>query len=677
MSKQNISDRPETLDYLLNEKIPISDRLTEYNKHDNLAFITSPSMLYPHFDNLVCGNEDYIKAFWAEKLKAVKTIQEKQSTLDYEAFVNYLFNEIGVFKNKRTIHGTKENNWQETVIYDITPTSEQQSEVLESISIEYAKANAGTFFKKPSRFGKKNLLIPFVSFESLKKDLQESLGKPYADKEQVILDYRKQYLEPLQETETESTAQTIYRNFKTGKTANSAGKDYFYYATKGAVIELMKFENYINQSDVWEQENQQYQITKQSTHFFKHTQNYIFSETEKRRIEHQMKKEDAEKYYKNKVADANGNYKITYKPDIDNKLNSALKRDYNVFNERNKNYRIESFSKLGNVEIFKIQNTEYLIESNETEKGNYTINIYNYEYNQKWLKFLNDLLGNYCFGQISGIKEDIIEDAKKKQINDIEVFAQTIEDLFFHCLDFHNNKGFEGVNHTTERNTLFRYINMNGGIFWWKQEKENEVNKSIGSLFQELEDLFIGAKPSAFLQTRDLIIFWIEKIINITINNETKMFQWGYSPFMDDVFNLGDKIKELFSDERINQKNNLLGTSYDTNQQSNEDKPDEVKATHPKHDPNLWSVNCYELYKYLFENYYKGTKRQLTNIWFYLKEYDPLTYNLKATKDKYKYFIKSNYQIEIKNFDKSQTKYSENDYPNMDEHRQNFETTLK
>ena len=677
MSKQKISSTPKILDYLLNEQIPISDRLAEYNKHDNLAFVTSPSMLYPHFDKLVYENEDYKKAFYTEKQKAIETIQEKQKTLDYGVFVKYLFNEIGRFSNKCSIYGTKENDWKETIIYDITPTNEQQTKILELSSIEYAKANEGGIFKKPSRLGSKNLYVPFISFESLKTFLHESLDKPYADKQQVIADYKKQYLEPLQETQSKSTAQTIYRNFKTGKTFNNKENDYYYYATKGAVMELLEFENYLNQSDVWEKENKQYQIAKQSKYFFRHTQNYIVSESEKRRIKLQMNQDEAIRYYKTKVADEKGNYKITYKPEIDSKINSALKRDYNVFNKKNKNYRIEHFSHLGDVEVFKIQNYEYLIESNETSKGDYTISIYNYGYSQKWLKFLNDLMENYCFGQILGIKEDIIKDAENKQIKSIEVFAQTIEDLFFHCLDFHNNQRFEGVNYTIERNILFKYINTNGGIFYWKQKKEKDVHECIGNLFQELEDLFISAKPFEFIQTRDLIILWIEKIINITINNETKMFQWGYSPFMDDVFNLGDKIKELFSDERINQKNNLLGTSYDTNQQSNEDKPDEVKATHPKHDPNLWSVNCYELYKYLFENYYKGTKRQLTNIWFYLKEYDPLTYNLKATKDKYKYFIKSNYQIEIKNFDKSQTKYSENDYPNMDEHRQNFETTLK
>tara|TARA_R100000306_G_C4373913_1_gene141154 strand:+ start:641 stop:2371 length:1731 start_codon:yes stop_codon:yes gene_type:complete len=247
MSKQNISDRPETLDYLLNEKIPISDRLAEHNKYDNLAFITSPSMLYPHFDKLVCGNEDYIKAFYAEKQKAVEAIQEKQRTLDYEAFVRYLFFEIDALQNKQIIYGTKENDWQETVIYDITPKDEVQGEILERVSMERAKANPGTFFKKPSRLRNNNLIIPFISFTALKNAVQESLGKPYADKQQVIVDYQRKYLEPLQEKETNSKAQIIYRNFKTGKAETYKGKDYFYYSDKATVLELLEFEKYLDQ----------------------------------------------------------------------------------------------------------------------------------------------------------------------------------------------------------------------------------------------------------------------------------------------------------------------------------------------------------------------------------------------------------------------------------------------
>ena len=67
-----------------------------------------------------------------------------------------------------------------------------------------------------------------------------------------------------------------------------------------------------------------------------------------------------------------------------------------------------------------------------------------------------------------------------------------------------------------------------------------------------------------------------------------------------------------------------------------------------------YTNNIYKLFKYLFDNYYKDsrrpTKRQLTNIWFYLNEYDKIKYNLKATKDSYTLFIKKYYSIEINEF---------------------------
>lgn len=107
-------------------------------------------------------------------------------------------------------------------------------------------------------------------------------------------------------------------------------------------------------------------------------------------------------------------------------------------------------------------------------------------------------------------------------------------------------------------------------------------------------------------------------------------------------------------------------------QQIETKNPDKVKNEHPEHNPNLWNIECYKLFKYLFDNYYTKTKRQLTNIWFYLNEYDPIKYNLKATKDEYIIFIKTNYSISITNFDKAQHKFQK-EYGTINEHRTNFE----
>jgi hypothetical protein len=81
----------------------------------------------------------------------------------------------------------------------------------------------------------------------------------------------------------------------------------------------------------------------------------------------------------------------------------------------------------------------------------------------------------------------------------------------------------------------------------------------------------------------------------------------------------------------------------------------ESKREQLTYDPNLWDKDNFELFQYLYENYYRGTIRQLTNIWFYLRERD---YNAKkTTKKDYKHFIFSTYNIEIKNFDKAEEKY--------------------
>ncbi len=96
----------------------------------------------------------------------------------------------------------------------------------------------------------------------------------------------------------------------------------------------------------------------------------------------------------------------------------------------------------------------------------------------------------------------------------------------------------------------------------------------------------------------------------------------------------------------------------------------EPKREQPTYDPNLWDKDNFELFKYLYENYYTGDKRHLTNIWFYLR-YD-YKIGKKITKKKYIEFISSTYNIQITNFDKG-VNYSA-DKSTIDDHRINFES---
>ena len=140
------------------------------------------------------------------------------------------------------------------------------------------------------------------------------------------------------------------------------------------------------------------------------------------------------------------------------------------------------------------------------------------------------------------------------------------------------------------------------------------------------------------------------------------------------------ELMELFLDEIALEQPKQYKTSTvpDGKAQSKAIIPDEVEMkTHPKHDPNLWNKDCYELFKHLYDCYYKNTKRQITNIWFYLKENGNTKYILNATKEQYEIFILGAYHIKITNFDKAQTKWEDKEYDKIDEHRLIFEDNLK
>lgn len=73
---------------------------------------------------------------------------------------------------------------------------------------------------------------------------------------------------------------------------------------------------------------------------------------------------------------------------------------------------------------------------------------------------------------------------------------------------------------------------------------------------------------------------------------------------------------------------------------------------------NHWNEACYNLFNYLFDNYYDGKKRQLTNIWYFLKDgLQDENYYFKMTKDDYINFIKVTHTIQLTNFDKSEYKF--------------------
>jgi hypothetical protein len=77
-------------------------------------------------------------------------------------------------------------------------------------------------------------------------------------------------------------------------------------------------------------------------------------------------------------------------------------------------------------------------------------------------------------------------------------------------------------------------------------------------------------------------------------------------------------------------------------------------------DPNNFNNSCYNLFCYLVENYKKKGKIKFINIYYFLKdEVSKDKYSFYFIQDDYNQFIKSNYDIEIKKFQKAMFDFDE------------------
>lgn len=172
-----------------------------------------------------------------------------------------------------------------------------------------------------------------------------------------------------------------------------------------------------------------------------------------------------------------------------------------------------------------------------------------------------------------------------------------------------------------------------------------------------------------------------QQFIVMTIEGVLLFFESWYesnlllSPLNKDFKKLLKKINDAVNIEKVKILMNTQNIET-IKDESKQGKKNYINK-HPEHDPNLWSEDCYKLFKYLYDNYYdmgKRTKRKLINIWFYLSENNPNKYNFKATKDNYKKFIK-NYGVSLTNKDKPSN--YDKEAITMNEHRINFEDSLK
>lgn len=238
-------------------------------------------------------------------------------------------------------------------------------------------------------------------------------------------------------------------------------------------------------------------------------------------------------------------------------------------------------------------------------------------------------------------------------------------------------------------------------------EHGNSNVENLQIEYSGIEDLINSCKEFVYNQNQELSFRYFNKLkekISILINEQNilarELQKLGYDrnyeleSIFDDLnfdtsdFSNADKVSN--NKEQSDKFNNFVDTLimglaprilFETQLEPSVIETQSsvgIEEIHPIHDPNLWNERCYELFKYLFDNYYDGkTLRKLINIWYFLKEKTSIEYSLLATKEKYKDFIIKKYTIPLKNTTRAADKFKEKEVPSMNEHRQNFENILR
>lgn len=232
-------------------------------------------------------------------------------------------------------------------------------------------------------------------------------------------------------------------------------------------------------------------------------------------------------------------------------------------------------------------------------------------------------------------------------------FIENKEQLCKDC-DIHNYLKNE-ADFALKEIKIFKEINSGKQVIEFLNDKIKHANKEIIYILQIQNenpfDIYLKERIEVFLGWKECLLIWYKELENINSSQkDTVLYISGQTPF-DELF---DSAEEKTSDLKI-----------------------EAKNKHPERNPNFWSIESYDLFKYLFDNYFTKSKKQITNIWFYLTNDSDVIYKCKLTKDEYTLFIKNNYEIEITNFTKSAYKYNDYELRTMKDHTEKFENYLK
>lgn len=236
----------------------------------------------------------------------------------------------------------------------------------------------------------------------------------------------------------------------------------------------------------------------------------------------------------------------------------------------------------------------------------------------------------------------------------------------------HTMQLFKAVNDysKTSDNSFLTKINI----------KEDDVFSSLSEIKDIVKDIkhnIINDENHIAQKIKDYSILMFDDCVDLL--NKRFGVDIYKSPLKTHFENVKQELKDSINYAELKIINELSKNSLEASRQTNTNNTDELKKEHPIHNPNDWNTDCFELFKYLFDEYYnekKRTKTKLMCIWFYLSEYNPEKYNLKITKDDYIVLIKKNYGIKITNRDKPDN-YESKVLGTLHEHRIKFEVSLK
>jgi len=203
-------------------------------------------------------------------------------------------------------------------------------------------------------------------------------------------------------------------------------------------------------------------------------------------------------------------------------------------------------------------------------------------------------------------------------------------------------------------------------------KKEKETNKPIDlkpTNWNKYKETFYNQRIDKYKSkgfTKELIIgFELNKVKNLPNENEK------YFALLPNESEKNAALKKYYT-QLLNEK-----------LKSEQDNPEQTKKQFD-FKPTEFNKDGFKLFSYLIENYVEltketGRKKRLSNVWHFMKNDNEKTdaYKFYFTKDDYKKYILETYSINIKNTDKSPTKYAEKDLPSLKGLRIQFEDMKK